>query len=518
MHNYFPNNPRQIVFTLLMVVTGFLALFYWQGYQGLSFFDEGFLWYGAQRTSLGEVPMRDFMAYDIGRYYWSAALMSLSNDRGIVMLRVASTIFQVIALYIGLAALARSSPRPNRLFLLLAAITLVAWMAPQFRLFDASLAIMLVGSLAFLIEHPSRHRYFLAGLILGLVAVFGRNHALYGVLGSIGTMAYLTLRREGGTGLIPACTSWTLGIVVGYLPVLLFLVVVPGFAQAFLDSLMLWFEIKATNLPLPVPWPWLVPFGHLSTSEMLRSVTKGIFFIAVIVFGIAGIVWLIRQKLQNRFVSPVLVASILLTLPYAHYAYSRADLAHLAPAIPPFIMGILALLINQSAKAKWSLAALLCGTSLLVMLPTHPRWYCAVYANPSCVDLTVAGDKLQVDRGTAGNWIELNKLADRYAPGDRTFIAAPFWPGAYAVLGRKAPMWEIYILFPRSVAFQLAEIERIKAANPGFAVIDDYALDGREDLRFRNSHPIIDQYIRDNFEPLVDPARNPAFQIYRSRQ
>ncbi|MBI3480943.1 MAG: hypothetical protein HY016_11415 [Nitrosomonadales bacterium] len=518
MQKYFPDNPRQIISILLMVVTGGLALFYWQGYQGLSFFDEGFLWYGAQRTMLGEVPMRDFMAYDIGRYYWSAAFMGLFNDHGIVALRAASTVFQVIALYAGLTALVRGSVKQSRMFWLLGTITLVAWMAPQFRLFDASLAILLVGSIAFLIEQPSRRSYFLGGLVLGLVAVFGRNHALYGVLGSFGAMVYLAVWRGGGANLAGALTSWVLGITVGYLPVLVFLVVVPGFAQAFLDSLLLWFEIKATNLPLPVPWPWLVPFGHLSTSEMLRSVTKGIFFIAIIVFGITGIIWLIRQKMQNRFVSPVLVAAILLTLPYAHYAYSRADLAHLAPAIPPFVIGILALLANQSAKIKWSWTVLFCGASLLVMLPTHPRWYCAVYANPSCIDIMVSGDKLRVDRGMAGNWVELNKLADRYAPGERTFIAAPFWPGAYAALGRKAPMWEIYILFPRSVAFQLAEIERIKAANPGFVVIDDYALDGREDLRFRNSHPVIEQYIRDNFEPLVDPARNPAFQIYRSRQ
>ncbi len=112
----------------------------------------------------------------------------------------------------------------------------------------------------------------------------------------------------------------------------------------------------------------------------------------------------------------------------------------------------------------------------------------------------------------------LNKLAEQFAPGDRTFIAAPFWPGAYAALGRKSPMWEIYVLFPRSVAFQQAEIERIKAANPGFVVIDDFPLDGRDDLRFRNTHPIIDQYIRDNFEPLNGYSRNPAFQIYRSKQ
>ena len=185
MSKQVPLDPRQVILILLMTITGFLILFFWQAYQGFSFWDEGFLWYGAQRVMLGEVPMRDFMAYDIGRYYWSAAFMSLLGDNGIVVLRMASTFFETIALCVGLIMLMRSSAKQSPLFWLLTAVTLVAWMAPQWRLYDISLAIMLVGTLAFLIEQPTRHRYFLAGLILGLVAVFGRNHGLYGLAGSV---------------------------------------------------------------------------------------------------------------------------------------------------------------------------------------------------------------------------------------------------------------------------------------------------------------------------------------------
>jgi hypothetical protein len=172
---------------------------------------------------------------------------------------------------------------------------------------------------------------------------------------------------------VTAFASWLLGVVVGYLPVLVFLAVVPGFALAFWESIRLLFEVKATNFPLPVPWPWLVPLGQLSTVGMLRGVLEGIFFIAIVVFGVLGIVWIIRQRLQNKPVFPTLIASVFLALPYAHYAYSRADIAHLAPGIPPFLIGILALLVSQPAKIKWPLATLLCGTSLLVMLPMHPR-------------------------------------------------------------------------------------------------------------------------------------------------
>jgi hypothetical protein len=63
---------------------------------------------------LGEVPIRDFMAYDLGRYYWSAAIMSLMSDGGIVANRVAAAIFQTTGLFFGLFLLAHIE-RPIRL-------------------------------------------------------------------------------------------------------------------------------------------------------------------------------------------------------------------------------------------------------------------------------------------------------------------------------------------------------------------------------------------------------------------
>lgn len=515
MYKYLPGSLRPVISVLLLSIVSVLLLFILESHKGFSLLDEGYLWYGAQRVMVGEVPIRDFMSYDIGRYYWSAAFMSMLGSNGIVALRVAIAVFEVIALFVGLMVLVRGSAKQSPFFWVLVVITLLAWMAPQFRVFDISLPIVLVGVLAFLIEQPSLRRYFLTGLIVGLAAILGRNHGLYGVVGSLGVMAHLNIKRQSGPRLKPAIASWIFGLLVGYLPVLVFFAVVPGFAQSFWEGVRLLFEGKATNFPLPVPWPWLVPFGQLTVVDVLSGVTQGVLFIAIVAFGLLGIAWVIKKKQRMEPVPATLIASVFLALPYAQFAYSRADIAHLAPGIAPFLMGILALLAVQSPKIKWIFSVLLCGASLLVMLPIHSVWYC--YSSKKCVEANVAGDKLKIDQRMANNLALLTKLAEQYAPDGRPFIVAPSWPGAYAALGRKSPMWGIYMeLSPPDAALQQAEIERIKSANPGFVVIYDAPLDGRDDMRFRNTHPIVEQYIRDNFEPLKEYA-HPAFQTYRDK-
>jgi hypothetical protein len=503
--------PLQILaFAAFLVFT----LFAWQRNKGFSLGDEGFLWYGAQRVMLGEVPIRDFMAYDPGRYYWSAALMSLWSDNGIMTLRGTLAVFQTIGLFVALLLIARTVKRQNVFYLLLSAITFVVWMFPRHKLFDISLSILLIAVLTFLIQNPTPRRYFIAGLCVGLVAVFGRNHGVYGVAGSIGVMGWLSIKRVKGPGWIDEFALWATGVIVGFTPILFMALLVPGFAVAFWESIRFLFEIKATNLPLPVPWPWRVDFASLQLGEAIRGILVGMFFIATVVFGVLSIVWVVWRKIQQKQVSPELVAASFLALPYAHFAYSRAGVGHLAEGIFPLLVGCLVPLAAQPNRIKWPLALMLCGASLWVMHVFQPGWRC--HASKQCVNIEISGSNLVVDSGPASDVELLRKLADQYAPHGQSFIATPLWPGAYALLERKSPMWEIYALFPSTPVFEQAEIERIKAAKPGFILVLDVPFDRRDELRFRNTHPLTHQYILNHYERLPD-SPNPAYQIYRAK-
>lgn len=506
------NHPAIHILALTVLVV--FTIFIWQGNKGFTLWDEGYLWYGTQRVMLGEVPIRDFMAYDPGRYYASALLMSFLGDNGIMDLRFASTIFQSIGIFVGLMLIARTLKKQEFFYLLLISITLIVWMIMSFKAVDYSLSILLIGALTLLVESPNCRQYFLAGVYIGLAAIFGRNHAVYGAVGSVGVILWLNYKRFGGVSLTRGFSFWSAGVLAGFMPIIIMALLVPGFAVSFWDSVRFLFEIKATNLPLPIPWPWTVSFISLPIGEMIRGLLVGFWFIAIVSFGILSVVWVFWQKNQHKQVSSVLVASSFLTLPYAHYAYSRADIYHLSLGIFPLLIGCFVLFSTKRDKFRWLLALILCMTSIWVTLVYYPGWQCHV--SKQCVNIEISGSNLLVDADTANDIGLLRKLVGQYAVDGRNFIATPVWPGAYALFKRKSPMWDIYALFPRNSAFEKTQIAAIKEANPGFVLVFDLPLDGHEELRFQNTHPLIHQYILDNFE-LLPKSPKPAYQIYKAK-
>lgn len=502
-----------LVISCLVVLISFL----WQGNKGFSLWDEGFLWYGVQRVLLGEVPIRDFMAYDPGRYYWSSALLSVIGDNGIMSLRAVVAVFQSLGLFVGLLLIAKSGKSEAKgvaFFWVVSALTLAVWMIPRHKLFDISISLFLIGVLTYLISNPIPKRYFFTGVCVGLIAAFGRNHGMYGVAASLGAIVWLNIKDFSALGFVVRALPWGLGVVIGFLPIALMVFFIPGFALAFLESIRFLFEQKATNLPLPVPWPWAVNFAAIPVGDSVRGVLIGLFFIGTLLFGGLSILWVVYRKLKEKPVPPPVVASAFLALPYAHYAFSRADVGHLAQGIFPVLVGCLIILSTVRDRIKWPLTVALCAASFWVTHVFHPGWQCLV---SKCVNVEVAGSELQVDPGTASDITLLRQLAELYAPNGQGFIATPFWPGAYALLERKAPMWEIYALFPRSEPFERKEIERIEASKPGFVFVFNIPLDGRDELRFRNTHPLIQKYIMNNFERIPLESQNSSYEVYKAK-
>jgi hypothetical protein len=507
--------PR-IALAFVLGLATVLIFFLWEGRQGFSLWDEGYLWYGVQRVLVGEVPIRDFQAYDPGRYYWSAALMRLAGSDGIMAVRTTVVILQALALATVLGWLTSEAGKSGNVrYVLICALTLVVWMVPRHKVFDIAFSIGLVCVLACWVRRPTRSNYFLAGLFVGLVAYFGRNHGVYGVMASCGVFGYLAVRCDGWKEWFLGIMVFAFGGLVGYLPMFLTMLLAPGFTPAFIDSIRFLLDVKTTNLPLPTPWPWLARFGTIPVVDAFRDLVIGLFFLSTLVFGLLAMAYVTMSRWRGRSVRPLFVACAFSAIPYAHYAFSRADPGHLAQGIFPTLVGLLAIAGASSGWRRYLVAAPLCLLSLFAMAPMHPGWQCMPDAR--CPPLDIGRDRLWVDPATASDVVLIERLQREFAPAGHSFYVAPLLPGAWALLHAKSPTWEIYTAWDRSAAFQQSEIDRLKAANPGFVLVYDLALDGREELRFKNTHPLIDRYIRETYAPVEGYTPNPSYQIYRTR-
>src|SRR5258706_226587 len=94
---------RKFPFDVVVIAFGCIAATFWlKARLGLNLADEGFRWYGTLHTALGEVPMRDFQAYEPARYYWGAFWCKIFTHNGFLALRRAECAFYFVEMSFGL--------------------------------------------------------------------------------------------------------------------------------------------------------------------------------------------------------------------------------------------------------------------------------------------------------------------------------------------------------------------------------------------------------------------------------
>lgn len=499
---------------MVLVPIGF---FFSQGNIGLDLWDEGFFWYGAQRVTFGEVPLRDYMAYDIGRYYWSGAFLWLLGDLGIVTLRYSVVILQVIAVFISMAAIQKDK-QPNGLaFNLAAAIIFTFWMYPYFKSFDHLAAVMIVGGLMLALATQSAQGFLICGVSVGLSALLGRNHGLYGSVAACIALWYVVIALRDWRNVAKLALYWCAGLSIGYLPMILMLLFVEGFAEAYwAHAIMFLFESKTTNLPLLIPWLWRISAQDMQWDNLMAAIGIGFSFLLLPVIVFVGLVGSFFANRIATFRTPVILGAVSASLPYMHYAFSRPDLVHLSVSMIPAMIGMLGLAARLPKLASVTLVTTLLLLTISVLLPVQMGY--VAKRDGGWEKTKVGKDEILLDAGTISQLQMVNDLVSLFAPDGRTFLAVPFLPGAYPVFERKAPLWEIYGLFPRSKEFQESEIDRIEEAKPGFAIVWDFPLDGRDELCFKNTHPLIQKYIEENFDKHVDPNASKEFYLFKSRE
>lgn len=453
--------------------------------------DEGFLWYGAQGVISGEVPMRDFMAYAPFRYYWSAFIMKIMSSTGLYPLRFAAYLLEFLGVGLSLSMINNSKTMSlkNLISLPVFGLCIAFWMYPYFKAYDYIPPILTIYFLRNYLNFSGVRSVFLIGILVGSFLYVGQNHLLYAIIAICITALYFPdpLRKMPWRG----SKAFFSGVVVGALPLLLMLALIDGFFLAFYESIRIILEAGQTNLSKPVPWPWRVDFSGFALgfpSDLIRDVLVGALFLFIPIWCLLNVVYIFKCRPVEYKYPNATIASVFVTIPYLHYAYSRADVLHLVLAVVPMLVGLLCLIDVR----RWTFLYVFCICAITYAIM---RWY-----QPYTRMLYNGGYSLEQFRNEKimvhpSDRIFLKALVasisnPNYKSSSRVLVL-PLYPGIYPLLGQRAPIWEVYPLFPRSKHFQYREIERLKENPVDLILIDDIKIDGREELRYKNSHSIL---------------------------
>jgi hypothetical protein len=490
-----PDTIKVIFLSSALVIISFLL----QYNIGLNLADEGYLWYGAIETASGQIPIRDFESYDPGRYYWAASWMLLFG-KDIISLRLSLAIFQTIGLTFGLLALRRVIRSWRVLFI--AGLILLMWMIPRHKTFEASLAMTSVYFAVCLIENPSLRQHFISGIFVGISAFFGRNHGMYNLLAFSSLILFIRFRLQK-TGLIKHTAVWAGGILLSYSPMLIMMLMVPGFFDSFLASFVLLLKRGSTTMPLPIPWPWRFNYSRMTILQALFSLSTGSFFLILPLFYAFIIIYLLISPVERLREKTLLIASASVGVFYMYYAFARADLGHLAHGIPPLLIGMLALPFALNVNSR----KMLCSTGLIIILfmtifsaGTQNWCYLKATAPGIFIKSNIAGDVLWIPLWDAQYIEAVEHINSRLISPEEGLLFIPWRPTMYPILRRKSPLRELCFLDPQTETGQKQMIEQLEQKKVNWIVLDNYALDGREEMRFSNTHKLLWKYFQEHYD------------------
>jgi hypothetical protein len=502
--------------------------------------------------------------------------------QGLDGLRIGTSAFAALGLFCGLLAARRAVRNPLALALL--AVVLTLWLLPRNKLYEPAIQMAAILAATALIESPTRRRHVAAGAVTGLGLVLGKNHGLYLGVAFLVLVVLLAWRgrdgkageeEDGESGALPGrLGAWLAGIALGASPLLLLCAAAPGFARAYLDSFLFFLQQGQTNFPRPVPWPWRFDYHLMDVWAAARTFSIGLcFLLTAAVFAAGALVLTVRIALAARRREraatllrrqPLLAAALVVGAVYTHHAFSRPDLAHLAPSIPALLLLLAALpdavgfrarpavgrerpasgatgmprqgarddLAQRQAASRlaprqaagadrtprpatgWpraitaaAVVLLLASITAATAVPAQPLYQEAT--THSFVPATIAGEKLLLRPRIANlvSWVE--RTATARIPDGAPILLAPAMPGLYPILHRRSPVWDVYPIWPAPGALDDRMLEELRDHHVNWAFIEDLAVDGRDELRFRQTHPRTWAYLTANFTlaDTVDPAR-----------
>ncbi len=463
---------------------------------GLNTADEGYLHFGSVNLLEGKTPIRDFRAYDPGRYYWCALWMrffapTFTAQRLAMGAVIAVSLSMVCSwvFYLG----------QNWTLATLGTLLTFTWIRPYFKAFEILFCLIAIAVSFSIITNPGTSSYLLSGFIIGISLFFGLNFGLY--LGLSALTALLTVFVLHLSDLFFAPMVWMMsGFVLGLTPMLLLGFRNPGYFSTYWEKKVLTVIKRGTsNLPLPLPWYWSASPQLNGFSPARRAFFKAVFTGLIPFYSLTLVAgFTLFDVYPNR--GGLIISASLVGFVYLHHLFSRADVSHMCQTIHPAIL-LTALLLSTFLPWQWATLSLgvICILSAWAILPKLSNLFNFTFNKQDYKNYDTGKEILKIKDGQAKTLTLLRQVVDACTvKGDKVLFASSI-PGFYRLFDRQPALYDVYCIYPETEDKQREMIKSLVKHEVKFFIIFDQPVDQKDELRFSKTHPLVWQYLYKNF-------------------
>ena len=464
-------------------------------FRGLDLADEGYLWHGALEVLKGKVPIRDFRAYDLGRYYWCAFWMRLLGSRN-RSIRIGMMVIQVGGVW--LASVLIYTATHSWLATMLWAFAITSCIHPWYRSIESTFSIAGVAMAAMLVNSPMPAQAMAIGFLTALSLLAGLNLAIYNAGGAF--IAICFAPSSSTTSAAVVLYAYLTGVAVGVAGLLLLFWAIPGLLHAYWQKKILTvLRRRSTNLALPVPWLW----RKTSEDRFIKTC-----FTALPFFYAGSLVWLLLNRHTPSAGNTVFIAAVCVGVFYMHHALSRADSVHLFVAIPPCLIALAPLLFRD--WLGWIVGVAIAGAVFRYVYARNDL-FLAYWRNPEgFCRYGVDGDLLWVPITLATDLNAMRQVVDAHTAQREPALFVPVLVTLYPLFVRRPAAYDLFCVHAASRAAQEEMIASVKQQDVRLALVWNGPLDGRDDRRFSSTHPLVWNHLQVGFQsvPLLTPNRD----------
>lgn len=493
-----------IIFGLPPVLVGLFVLPFLR--VGVELADEGYLVFGTAKVLDGQIPIRDFRAYDPGRYYW-CGLFALAWGRGYLATRIAMAVAMTIALSL-LAALVLSATGAPLLSALTCALVLI-WMQPRTKQIENFFVILSCFLLFNVTGEGSQIDHLALGLMIGISAFFGLNTFAY-----LTAATALTFLLAVGLPSAAMLASFALGLGLGFTPVVVIALFAKGYARVYgRRKVLALLKRGTTNLKLPLPWLWVRGrTGFQSMTKIRRLSFMALFTLMPVVFSSGlSLPFIFGVEPLSDPARLIFVASCV-GLVHFHHTTSRADLVHMFQPMLCLILVLCAassVLLGPFGTAVLLVFAIIGSVALVWTEQFHPPGY--LKCRDTLKPFDCATDRLFLLADMTSRMEEIQEITQEFTEKGEPILAVPLQIGLCAMLERAHASYDSFPVYPSDAAARKAMMSDLAKSRPKLVLVESVQLDQRKDLVFFNNYPEVTTLIATDYRPVKKIGRIEVF-------